>query len=77
MTIPEAIKAAIAQYDWTPNHTTPTSVVVVFDAHGHEDETELDLYSDQQETELNTLWSSLCAEMNSTVDGVISVQMCG
>lgn len=78
MTMLDAIAEAKRQYMWSVTSHEPTSVAVVFYRYDQtSDETELDLYSDDPETELIELWESLAAEMESAIDQVISVDVYG
>ena len=78
MTIKEAIKEAKKAGKWNDAGNGPTSVAVNFiDVDGDPEETELLLESRDKETELETLWESLCEEMNSDVGYIISVEAYG
>ena len=75
MKMSEAIQDARKNRNFSDT-SEPVCVFVRFrTSRGKEDETELDLVSDDQETELINLWESLCEEMDSAEDLVESVEM--
>ena len=75
MTIKAAIEQAKQDYVWTAVYGAPMTVSVCFrNMDGEVDETELDLYEDDKETELEELWESLCDEMDSAPDKIVSVE---
>lgn len=78
MEIKMAIKIAKKDGNWSIVPNKPTSVAVVFVNNANiEDETELDLYSEDLESELVELWEMLAEEMDSAKDKVISVEAYG
>ena len=78
MEIKMAIERAKKDGNWSIITNKPTSVVVSFINNANiEDETELDLYSEDLESELAELWDMLAEEMDSAKDKVISVEAYG
>lgn len=78
MEIKMAIERAKKDGNWSIITNKPTSVVVSFMNNANiEDETELDLYSEDLESELAELWDMLAEEMDSAKDKVISVEAYG
>ena len=76
MTITMAIQQAKENYDWQPVPGAPASVRVRFiNSNGQDDETELDLYSDNKEQELDELWASLHDEMSADLDSITGVSL--
>ena len=74
MTVKEAIIQGKETYLWTPVSGNPFSVDVEFQRRdGVEDQTQLDLYSDDPEEELSDLWGSLHEELNADIDAVTGV----
>lgn len=78
MEIKMAIERAKKDGNWSIITNKPTSVVVSFMNNANiEDETELDLYSEDLESELAELWDMLAEEMDLAKDKVISVEAYG
>lgn len=78
MEIKMAIETAKKDGNWSIVSNKPTSVAVVFVNNANiEDETELDLYSEDLESELVELWGTLAEEMDSAKDKVISIEAYG
>ena len=76
MTIKSAIFEAKRNGMW--NAEKPTSVNVLYMTKWlFEDETQLDLYSDDKEKELISLWKSLEVEMGALNKSVIQVETLG
>lgn len=78
MTIREAIAEAKRIGEWSVVSHNPTSVAVGFkNKFGKDDETELDLYEDDKESELEELWTSLCTELESDLNSITYVEAYG
>lgn len=78
MEIKMAIETAKKDGNWSIVSNKPTSVAVVFVNNANiEDETKLDLYSEDLESELVELWGTLAEEMDSAKDKVISIEAYG
>ena len=74
MTIRRAIMEAKRDGAWRP-YRKPVSVLVIFEnVDGRQDETELDLYCVDKDTELSELWETLCREMDSAPHLVLAVE---
>ena len=75
MTIKTAYKRAKEVFGWPEE---PTSVNIGFlDTYGAQDETQVDIYSDNPVKELTELWDSLYEEMESAPDSVLYVEALG
>ena len=75
MTIHKAVNEARTNGSWR-RFRKPISVIVVFETiYGKSDETELDLYCRDKESELADLWEDLCREMDSLPHLVISIEI--
>ena len=82
MAIHEAIEIAKANYQWpTTGYNEPTSVDVGFlreeDGEFYEDETQFDLWGNDNEKDLSDLWATLCTEFSSKPDNVLYVESYG
>lgn len=79
MTIPEAIQQAKEEYNWSITPHEPTTVRVDYSnmRDGKIHYVELDFYGDRPEEELAQLWADLCSELDSSTDGVDSVEAYG
>ena len=74
MTIRRAVSEARRTGSWM-RFRQPISVIVVFETiDGKSDETELDLYCVDKESELSDLWDDLCREMDSLPHLVLSIE---
>ncbi len=78
MTVGEAVSEAKLLNNWSIVSHEPTSVRVQYKTkNGTLQETELDLYRDDAEEELTSLWERLCNELDSERDAVESVEAYG
>ena len=75
MTIKEAIQKAKATYEWNYVPYDPFTALVGFVGEsGREDETCIDLYSDNPERELEEVWKELAKEFGAKPDSVTYIE---
>lgn len=79
MTVCEAIEIAKMNYRWVrTQHYEPTSVDVGFLTNKEEyKEVQFDLWGNDHEADLNSLWNEMCRELDSQPDMVVSVDAYG
>ena len=78
MNIKKAIEIAKNTNNWNVKAKEPTSVRIQYiDKNGYENETEIDVYSTDHETELEEIWSLLCIGLNANYTDIIAVEAYG
>lgn len=78
MIIEQGIEKAKASYNWNFVQGEPSVALIQFkDRNRRDEETELDLYTDDPEMELCELWKSLREELNADLDSVQLVSLTG
>ena len=82
MTVRKAIKEAVKMQNWNVVENEPTSVEVWFLSKDHPhldnpDNTLIDLFEKDKETEFAELWESLAEEFKSDPNSIVAVEAYG